>query len=79
MNGFAAPQQPQMPQQPQPVQQPIQQPQVVQQPQVEAPEFQPQSAPEDQEEVQPGTAERKEGSTSQSWLKPKIFEGSNLI
>ena len=76
MNGFAAPQQPQMPQ---PVQQPIQQPQVVQQPQVEAPEFQPQSAPEDQEEVQPGTAERKEGSTSQSWLKPKIFEGSNLI
>lgn len=73
MNGFAAPQQPQatMPQQA-----PIQQPQAIQQPQIVQ---QPQSAPEDQEEVQAGTAERKEGSASQSWLKPKIFEGSNLI
>lgn len=36
--------------------------------------------PEDNEDIiQPGTAEKKEGASPQSWLKPKIFEGSNLI
>ncbi len=36
--------------------------------------------PEDNEDIiQPGTSEKKEGATPQSWLKPKIFEGSNLI
>jgi nanoRNase/pAp phosphatase (c-di-AMP/oligoRNAs hydrolase) len=56
---------PMMPQQPQ---QPEQVPQ-------QAPQY-----PEDQQEIiQAGTAEQKESSVSQAWLKPKIFDGPNLI
>jgi hypothetical protein len=77
-------QQPAPVQVPQPVQQPVMQPQPAAQPQPVAqpePVAQPvPQAPEENEEIiQPGTAENKEGASSSSWLKPKIFEGSNLI
>jgi hypothetical protein len=52
--------------------QPVAQPEPVAQPAPQAPE-------ENEEIIQPGTAENKEGTSSSSWLKPKIFEGSNLI
>lgn len=38
----------------------------------------PENPEELDEQIQPGTSENKEVS-SQSWLKPKIFKGSNLI
>ncbi len=93
MNGIQPPMQPAMPQaqpqpqqvqqpiqapQPAPVQQPIAQPQPVAQPEPVA-QPAPQAPEENEEIIQPGTAENKEGTSSSSWLKPKIFEGSNLI
>ncbi|KXK10689.1 MAG: Bifunctional oligoribonuclease and PAP phosphatase NrnA [Microgenomates bacterium OLB23] len=59
-------------------QQPQPQPQPVAQPQQVEPSM-PQSPEDVQNMVQPGTAENKESASSSNWLKPKIFEGSNLI
>ncbi len=77
---MAQPMQPQVPQMPQqqPIQQPIQEVPQPEEQQEEIQQFEPEIPEEQEEMINPGTAENKE-SSSQSWLKPKIFKGSNLI